>query len=59
MPSSRHDVVMKENTSPLKGASMNTSILTVSPVPQVDPSDLFLPPTQPIDITELISRERP
>lgn len=37
---------------------MNDSIFAVLPPLQVDPADLALPPTQPIDITALILEEK-
>lgn len=36
---------------------MNDSIFTIRPPHSVGPADLQLPPTQPIDITDLIRAE--
>lgn len=57
-PRSGDDEAMKENLLTLKGSSTIGAAPAVHPLPLVDPSDLFLPPTQPIDVTELISQER-
>lgn len=36
---------------------MNDSIFSIRPQLAVGPADLHLPPTQPIDITDLIAAE--
>lgn len=37
---------------------MNDSIFAVRPPLNIGPADLVLPPTQPIDITNLIDEEK-
>ncbi len=36
---------------------MNDTSFVIRPLPPVGPADLQLPPTQPIDLTELIQME--
>lgn len=50
-------MVRTTSTISAKGSIMTVSAPTVHVPAVIDPSDLHLPPTQPIDITELIREQ--